>query len=461
MKYQQILELAIEIIDYLNENDLNFENSDQLFCNLKDKFLTLKNFDLAKAKEILDSFSNLNSIQTINISFAIILFYILSNCHYPQAFWQDVILKKEKTKPSLFKMFLKSVKLSDYEQKEIVNTFIKKLKTSETELLVNKYTTNFGKIHLMEMLWIVLVEKYPNFQLNLWRKNLKNYIFKKNEKRTGSCKSINKFCNSYHLSLKGSLEKPGKFACEDFSKITRFNKENFLVSCCDGIGSCKNSFLGSCFASLSLEKVIMKNLKRYQLLESDQSVFQFIDHLYNHLSDELYQEFFSKIKKYNKKIKNTTFSIDDFGTTLQFCLSLKNFLICGCVGDGNFIIRKKIKDQYAYFNLNDGRSSILTPKVFSVSSLKNTPQALQLFLFKKDEISDLLITSDGFSKFLPADCLTDRFLLADQIFFTKLRNLNSENCFKQIYKYATLAVDSNDQLGSGDDATLIYIKFDR
>ena len=287
---------------------------------------------------------------------------------------------------------------------------------------------------------------------------------------------MGKFCEQcgtteiYAVSYEGKLDKPMHFTCEDCSFVTVFDENTWLAVSADGVGSCVNSHIGSGLATEMLSETIAAYLQNNHLLSTDKKRRLFgtrIDKkdwaalmyfLRFDLASELYTAWDAAVRASQEFRDDPDAEISQFTSTLQFAFGCEAFTACGRIGDGTFFVKKKeAAGNGAYYGgvlLNDGISGVTQTAVLTVAHLKANPTALLVDFFAAGEITDIIISSDGVS-----GALGNTVEELDKV-AQKMHALSFEKRCDQLSRIARACSDYNEtQHGSGDDSTVVYIRF--
>lgn len=251
--------------------------------------------------------------------------------------------------------------------------------------------------------------------------------------------------------------------CDDYSDNLVIGEDIYFAYVSDGVGSSPFSDIGSKMLGESFCEIIYKKQKTKDMLS----------YMFSDFSNDLFCCWERKIKEYckkeNKTQKSEPFNLFDYAATFLFTLKYKNYIFCGMLGDGNFIVEKVYSDlraekKYGYFELTDGFSGVVQNSVFTIATLKTNPRALRINVFDSQEISAILMTSDGASaiksKSLDDICLMDLsdYLNAKQFFKEmRLKEFDEQKNYinELAYKYSLSNMTAG---GRGDDCSISFIQ---
>ena len=456
---------------------------------VKEEFPVLERFDLSKISTLFETFPDLAN--KTNIFLGGIIFFIISQGKYPQDLWNDALKTKDNTRLAIFKRASEDYKrsLNEYlplNYKSDFNSIIKDFKRKEIMPFVDDKTRTPGLVCLYETAYETFVEKYDKYSPRIYIKLLEQYKDKKFHKRkhteviklvkNGPEQIVEKEdyvlpeLNAYAVSFAGNMDKPGHADCEDCSLIANFgNKKTgktFLVVVCDGVGSAIDSETGSKCACEALKMVIANYIKRTKVFKKSGSNTSrkykvLMPMLQYDLASDLYVKWAKLVRKEPsyQKVKKQRPGMDQFTSTMQFAFVTPLFVCTGKVGDGSFYLRKREKngknDLDGIFELTDGRSDVLEKSVLNMALLGTNPSALQINFFRREEVKDILITSDGVSPLFKEDIVRASKIMND------LYQLPYQERVAKLEKMAMHGSDVNaiDYSSGGDDASVAYVSF--
>ena len=449
------------------------------------------------------SFDKLAPAQKNNIFIAYLLFYILTGGKYPQECWQAAVKEKQASTCGKLEAVYNSLQtaakaggLKRYPQ--LLEDGLGKMKSEAAAIdlaAVMPQEEAVGKVKIFEMLWEVFIAKYPNYNIKAWLSKLSDFAQKEYKKREMLPLSLNnkgdcEFAEAggdteiYAVSYQGQLDKPGHKYCEDCAYVRFFTDDAWLAVSADGVGSCGHSNVGSQYACEKLAETIedyliskrgalgIKKESAHEVLKKLKKITKppkkeieeisrrewanFMYFLRFELASKLYGNWYDAVSTCNAYENDPQAKEGDFTCTLQFAFGCKQFIACGRVGDGTFFVRKKEKKgsggNFGGMLLNDGISGVTQTSVYTIAVLKNNPTALQVDFFNPDEVTDLLISSDGASAEL-GDSVPE---LCNRV--SKLRELPFEERQKVLSALAMRCSDYNfTRGGSGDDCTIVSI----
>ncbi len=473
--YKERRQAALEISKYFSSVDME---TDFLSDIEKQKAQTalLKGFSAKMLLPVLSTFKKLTLAQKNNVICACVLFYLFSG-DYPQNFFTGARVALDEYKVG--KVRLKAKELSDlyksvgYESfaksvDGLTKEFQRDLEASDIDNLTNN-SCFVGLTKLYEMFWEVFVMKYANYKPSLWQGKLEEFSNKEYSIREDCEYKIQKEnFEVYAVSYEGKLSKPMHDGCEDYSLVSIYDDNTFLSVSCDGVGSSVNSQEGAKECASVLNEIIGDYLLKNKFLSLRKTVttanksiskkkWAMLMYFFKFsLAKRLYKEW-EEILIARYGLKPEEFNPSEFSTTLQFAFCCKKFVVSGRLGDGSFYVRKREKVGDALINggmlLNDGISAVTQSAVMTVANLKNNPTSLQVDFFNRDEVSDILISSDGVSEFL------GNSLSRLNEFTENLREMEFEKRCSHLSQITAKLSDYNEtNHGSGDDSTLIYIR---
>ena len=480
LTYNERLGASIEIASYLAEfQQQNVDFSKQI--NLKLQFPVLRDFDEGDFRQFLDTVSKPTADQKNNFYTAYVLFYVFSSGKYPQQCFKGVAEKMEDTMLGEVNSAGRELtsklsqvgcaKLAD-KAKELVRSF-QRQRESEDIAPIARGEQNVGVAKICELFWEVFVTKYGNYRPVFWKNKLAEF-YGKNYKIRESCefKEQNKRVEIYAVSYEGKLNKPLHYVCEDCSFVTVYDEDTWLAVSADGVGSCATSYLGSQFATETLSDTIVGYLQSNHLLSSDkrrrvlgkfkpvsaEEWGRFMYFLRFELATEFYKAWESAVQMSEEFQSDANADVGQFTSTLQFVFGCEAFVACGRIGDGSYFVRKKERNGNGYLYggtlLHDCISGVTQTAVLTIAHLKTNPSALQIDFFKPNELTDVVISSDGVSGAL-GETVEDV-----NKFTCKLRALPFEQRCEELAVIARACSDYNEtQHGSGDDCTLVHVCF--
>ncbi len=476
LSYKDKRQVALEISKYFSSVELDADFF-SLIPNLKEQFGLLKDFSAKMLLPVLSTFKKLSLAQKNNVVCACVLFYVLSG-DYPQNFFTGARVELEEYKVG--KIRLKAKELSDVYKSigcenfaksvdGITKEFQRDAEVADLESLTNN-SGFVGLTKLYEMFWEVFVMKYANYKPSLWQGKIDEFSNKEYKIREDCEYKIQKEnFEVYAVSYEGKLSKPMHDGCEDYSLVSIYDDNTFLSVSCDGVGSSINSQEGAKECAFALNEIIGDYLLQNKFLSLrkngttvnksiSKKKWAMLMYFFKFgLSEKLYKEWEEVlIARYG--LKPEEFDASQFSTTLQFVFCCKKFIVSGRLGDGSFYVRKreKVGDSLVTGGmlLNDGISAVTQSAVMTVANLKNNPTSLQVDFFNTNEVSDILISSDGVSEFLGNN------LSKLNEFAESLREMEFEKRCDYLSQITAKLSDYNETShGSGDDSTLIYIRF--
>ncbi len=483
MSFDERRSEAIEIAAYFEGIQQTNRDFVQELKALKSQFPVLADCTAGYFGEMIASVKNCTAGQRNNIFAAYVLFYVLTAGKYPHECWKNAIKKPEDTPLGEIRSRGKelAVKLSavghDKTANEILDTTKKFQRQTESDDIAPLLRDNeqVGNARIYELFWEVFIMKYGNYRPSLWKSVLTEFKEKKYAKRD-LCEFAEQCGKTeiYAVAYEGKLDKPMHYTCEDCSFVTVFDEHTWLAVAADGVGSCINSHIGSQLATEMLSETIAAYLQSHHLLTTDTKRRLFgtshgtIDKkewaalmyfLRFDLASELYTAWNSAVRESQEFKDDPQAEIGQFTSTLQFAFGCEAFTACGKIGDGTFFVKKKeTSSAGAYYGgvlLNDCISGVTQTAVLTIAHLKANPTALQVDFFAAGEITDIIISSDGASDAL-GYTVEDVDKLAQ-----KMHALPFEKRCDELSRIARIGSDYNEtQHGSGDDSTVVYIRFE-
>ncbi len=264
--------------------------------------------------------------------------------------------------------------------------------------------------------------------------------------------------------------------CDDRSGIISFDEKTWFAYCADGVGSAADSDVGSQNVAYSFASRLKFLYDKYK--KSPTRLYQKLAGYLLGLVTVKKEDSFavSSYRAWRRKIQSQVateapLDLSSYATTLLFTFGTEKFIVCGMVGDGNFAIEKKErlngKELYGYFFLSDGISGVTQNNPLTVAHLEKCPTALQLKFFAPDEVSAILMATDGANALRHQSM--DGILLSDSC-----ANLNMKAVFEDLrdrdfsHTQATitdmaLRYSSGNSFGGGrgDDCSIVYIKSEK
>ncbi|MBO4472835.1 MAG: protein phosphatase 2C domain-containing protein [Clostridia bacterium] len=482
LSYNERLLASIEMLSRLSEaQGANVDLLSQIdavkgFCPL------LADLDAARFPELLATMKRQTPPQSDNVFAAFLLFYVMSGGKYPQDCWEGATAADGKTTLGAIRedakalsYALSSAGAADLAESANVLARAVRRKAERADLeSLTEGEAGVGRVKIYELLWEVFVEKYENFSVAFWIKKIAEFRDMEFAIREG-CEYRERRGNAeiYAVSYEGKLSKPMHDHCEDCCLVTFFDKSTWLAVSADGVGSCVNSYFGSEFAVKALRAVIEKYLKRNRIVGrrrtrdeqgnrqrlkavSDDAWAKLMHYLRFGLAKDFHSAWELAVRSSDAFKSDPNAELVDFTSTLQFAFGCKAFIACGRVGDGAFFVRKRegigANRTYGCFFLNDGISGVTQTSVFSVAHLKKTPSALQVDFFRPEEVSDIVITSDGAESALGATVTTA------SAFTRRMRELPFDARCEALSAMARDGSDYNETArGTGDDSTIVHI----
>ena len=462
LSYSDRLLLAESVLKRLSEDPLSARRFGQTLA--AQPFLA--RFDARNLQDVSDS-AVFTSEQRFNVTVAGVVFYILTKGKYPQDFWRDSVNEYAATAAGELwnrgkELCAFARKTADERQAADLLNDVKRLRRELEKRDVSAAIGDcdgVGAVKIFEMLWEVFVAKYGNYSAALWIKKISEFRQKQYRSR---CEMIrtNIEAQLYAISDEGMLDKPSHDGCEDCSFADFLDGSAWLAAVADGVGSCVHSAVGSQTAvdvladtlRVHLQRKMRGKNKRKKSLDWAGLMYYFKFRF----AEELYSGWESAIKL-TKEYAEGGADVSDFATTLQFVFGCDGFVACGRLGDGGFFLRKKItvgkETLYGGVQLNDGFSGVTRQEVFTLLNLKTDPSALSVDFFRSEEVSDVLIVSDG------ALGVFGDTIRQTEATVAELSALPFDSRCLRLRRLANLCSDCNEtHHGSGDDSSLAYVR---
>ena len=439
---------------------------------MKAEIDAMREIDAAKFDDVLKRMGTMESALQNNAFCAFVIFFALSGGRYPLDCMQESVKEYDALK-QLATFFSETCKPSlTRTTAEQISQTIKTSQKNSMKDVVSVLSENMdaiGCVKTFEILWKVFVRKDCTFSPLLFKKMLgefasQDHIVRKDCEFGFDEENVQIFA----VSVEGKTQKPMHVECEDACKVVFYNKSIWLAIAADGVGSALNSSIGSAVAASALESVIRNYLIKQGVIGQNPRKFvrnvketvwqQLMYYIRFSLASDLYSEWVNQLPKANKNLPSGESTTDEsYLTTLQFAFGCPQFIACGRVGDGSFYVRKHERFVSAGTRaggifLNDGISGVTQNAVLSVGHLKNNPSAMLVSFFRPDEISDIVISSDGVSGAIGISVdEAEAFIgsLAGLPFEEKRRNL--KNTVMRCSEY------NETGHGSGDDSTIVYV----
>ncbi len=202
------------------------------------------------------------------------------------------------------------------------------------------------------------------------------------------------------MSVKGA----NQAKCDDFSMVCTFEGCAWFACVADGIGSAPLAHVGSRVAAEVLRDILERAYRAGGNPFSRQrdprrgGLMHFIQYdLARHVSI-LWRR---RLSAYFDNLPGAdTYDFHACASTLLFSFGCPDFIACGMLGDGKFIVEKKKKGRdgetrYGYFFLTDGYSDVVSNGVLHMEHLRQSPDSMHIAFFKPSEISGILMATDG------------------------------------------------------------------
>lgn len=476
------LAAAIDLMNCLSE--LQRENADlpARIESIREACPSLSGVDVGRYPELLRTMKRQTPPYSNNVFAAFLLFYVLSCGAYPQDCWAGAAAEPGAT--VLGQICEQTTALSSALSKagadeaaedvyRVERVYRRGVERADLEGLTTE-ETHVGLVKIYEMLWEVFVTKYEGYSIPFWSKALPGYRDKAFAIREG-CEYREQRGNVeiYAVSYEGKLSKPMHLYCEDCCLVEFFDKNTWLAVSADGVGSCENSYYGSGFAVKALRDVIEKYLKRNRIIGrrrardeqgnkqrlkaiSDDAWAKLMHYLRFDLAKALYAAWASAVRDSDAFKSDPNAALEQFTTTLQFAFGCKAFVACGRLGDGTYLVRKQEEGGSGRYQgcllLNDGISGVTQTAVWTVAHLGNAPSAMLVDFYRLEEVTDIVITSDG------VDGAVGGTAEAANAFARRMRELPFEKRCEVLSATARDCSDCNEtNHGSGDDSTIVHI----
>ena len=492
-------QLAADVVTFISDN---FERG-SVYVNghmrLMRKFPALDGINLQYFEDICRSIPKFVGEQYNNLYVAFVLFYIYTCGNYPQKYWSEAVLPAAQTNGETVRILARQFSAaisSESEERAEFESVVKGYQRAEKRkriALVLRKDDGLGMVNVYEMLLDVFVSKYCNYSAALWKRTIEEYLGKSHVVRQGSRNSVNYRCEyaedgdkvqMYAVSYMGCMKKPMHVECEDYCFVERFDEDTWLAVCCDGVGSCTHSSLGSWAAAGAVSAVLGAYLAENDILGKQEagekrSFFgkflapkdknavsdtekwgRFMYYLQNDFAAEVYEFWKGTVTETQSEAGVKADDISQYTTTMQFAFGCRGFVACGRVGDGRFFVKKHERTgdntRCGGFMLNDGLSGVTQAAVYTIAHLKRNPHAMRVSFFSPDELDDIIISSDGCDGYL-GDGVAD--LIGRAAEFAELPF--GERCEKLAAAARLCAEVNSTMYGSGDDSTIVHIHFRR
>lgn len=467
ISYEQRVALALQLLNGLNGEKSFFHLLKK--CKFYNSFPFMNRF---KYKDVPSSIA-----KNDNYLIAYLVFYIISGGKCPQDAWGEAIADYDNTPIGKLESATSSMKstIEDLCGRRVASDFERMFDTillEQKRKNIHEAMGNLrgvGSTKIFELLWVVFSKQFEYYDLVFWIKTLQEFYDKKYVVREEPHKECDDHIELFTVSYEGRLNKPGHNGCEDYSYAEKFDDKIWLIVVADGVGSCINSALGSKTAAICLSDCLKKYLTDRKLLKTANR-FGRKKFTYNDYAELMYYIEFVLVKDLYKRWEETIKrspdyksaskeNMSEFATTLQFAFGCAKFVACGVLGDGSFYIKQKVHEDASTgggFMLNDGLSGVLRHEVLTVPHLKNNPKALQISFYDYDDISDIIISSDGVT-----NAIGETVESADKFVANISHFPFDERCIV-LEQLAQKCSDCNEtNFGSGDDSSIafVHIKF--
>lgn len=473
LSYSERLDLVSGILEYLNS--VSRPITDLLAdTNFLSFFPVMKQYRQEGIIDICKS-ASFSKDQQNNVALAGIIFYILTRGKYPQDVWDNSIKAYDKTELGNFwlrgKEFVEITRktIGDRQATEILD-IVKKTRREQEKRDIDIIISDchgVGAVKIFEMLWEVFITKYGNYDAKLWSRKILEFRKKIYQNRC-EYKESNSSVEIYAVSCEGRLDKPMHNGCEDCSFVSVYDESTWLAIVADGVGSCINSALGSETATIVLAETILSYLREKEFIGAkkrfipkhitDNDWAELMYFFKDRLSEEFYDGWEYSIKHSKDYLKANCSDMSGFSTTLQFAFGCRKFVACGRLGDGGFYVRKReqIGKEMLFggLSLDDGISGVTRHEVFTVPNLKTNPHAMVIDFFNNEEVSDIILTSDGV-----VGAMGDTIKQTDS-FVGELSVIPFDQRCRELLNIANICSDCNEtHYGSGDDSSIAFIHF--
>ncbi len=401
--------------------------------------------------------------QAINYVVSYVLFCVIMRGHKPAECWsEDADKQYAKIIDVCYKLTLDYLGYDYSGQADQLGYLVNELRWGAKEKYISALRDieeDVRFINLYERFWDVFVEETCIFSASIYLKFIREIKNKKYEVRQGT---ENKYEDdrlfAYTISYRG--QKQGHTVCDDYVLFKQYDgADAWLAVCCDGVGSRIYSSKGAFCAAQALDRVIGGRLsdRAKHDWHREQDCEDWMTFLRYGLADALYQAWEEEIKQC-EEYKECDQKIVEFATTLQFAFGYRGMIACGRLGDGTLFVRKVENNAEESvdggFLLNDGISGVTRHTVLALPSLKVHPTALQVDFFAADEVTDIVIGTDGVS-----GCMYDNTSVARIIKLVK--ELDAMPADARCAKLSNMAMVSSDvtqmRYGRGDDASIVFV----
>ena len=486
LSFRERLLLGIEIASYLENLPEGEEDLSVCLETIKKQFPVLCDSDEQRFEELFRAVADPDLWTKNNFFTAFLLYYVFTRGAYPQDSMTGaaepvngtVLGGIQAQADALSSAFSSAGDEALAEQiEDAARSFRRKVESAAIGRFADEEPC-VGIVKIHEMFWDVFVAKYGNYSPKTWVNKLTEYRDKVFEIREECEFRLQRGGTEiYAVSYEGKLSKPTHFHCEDCSLVTFFDKNTWLAISADGVGSCLKSYFGSYYAVRALRKTIQKYLKRNRIIGrrrrrdengnrqrhkpiSDETWSKLMYYLRFELAKAFYAEWANEVRASEAFTSEESAQLDQFTSTLQFAFGCKGFIACGRVGDGSFFVRKKFEtggiEYYGGVRLNDGLSGVMDTVVLSIAHLESIPSAMLVDFYRPDEVTDIIITSDG------ADAVLGETVWQANAVARRLRQLSFEERCDTLSDMARACSDYNEtRKGSGDDCTIVHIALKR
>lgn len=461
---------------FLNQhvNEFHDEKMDwtELILNLVPSF----SVNIKRLKSNYEDLPKLSIQGQRNIYFASLLFYLFTNGKYVDEVWKSSLsyfsLLKEKVKEltkTSDELCLDQGGMTIFFQEQFTN-----IKRQDIyQVISNTYCT--GEQKMFEMLWEILVTKYPHYDIEKnWYKWFLSLSLEEEEARCYGEISIPDL-ESFYMSIKGKMRKIGHETCQDASLVEVIEDGIWFAVCCDGVGSCTHSADGSFLAIEAFKQVLLSNIRKdshfgcqIPLVDLRKIYANIYDYFQNNFGKDLLNQWKTLVYQSEPYKNDSNSTLLQFATTFQFVFCYQSFIICGALGDGHFYIRKKEtfgNNTYdGGFVLNDGISGVTQTSVFTLLQLEESSSVIHYNFFNIDEVSSILISSDGvmfdqnFFTLMEVNKGTNHKTMSILQGMKQLEKMPLEEKVNKLKNLVLTCSDFNETgYGTGDDCSLVYL----
>lgn len=465
MQIEQKL-ILLQAIEWLQKicNESSFESILEITQSCENSL-----FDYEKVEPLINSY---NEEFKINLFTAYYLLFLISDKYHDDIWGSDIGLK-------INEYVLKSNECQKYFDSLPISNDIKRKNNDEIEsILLGVKGSIVGSLYNLskiknynlveELTYVSVFKEKPGGNIYKtpakWLKFLQE-IYDEEFEKEKDIKQHNEELEKWELhsvSVKGESHKK----CDDNSNVIKIDDKTWVAYSADGLGSRSMSHIGSKIAGECFVECIEEmHITLHNLCDVSYSE-KMIDYIQNNLTKEFSLLWQEKINEYivTNELEKT---IDDFASTLLVSFGCDKFIMCGIIGDGNLIIEKNpvtASNNYGYTTMTDCFSDVVQKSVINITHLVDKPYIMQYRFFKCEEISSIILASDGANALCYKNIGGAIFpnmddLLNSTKIFDELRELNFEDCSSKLLEYS-LKFSKGNKFGGGrgDDCSIVYIK---